>query len=40
MLNLDVKETTQKIKKRKPKIKKESEESITTGKSNKNTDMQ
>ena len=40
MQNLDVKETTQKIKKTKPENKKELDKSITKGKSNENTDMQ
>ena len=40
MQNLDVKETIRKIKKNKPEIKKELEESITNGKRNKNTDIQ
>ena len=42
MQNLDVKRTTQKIKKTKPESKKELEKLITNGKSNdnKNTDMQ
>ena len=40
MQNLDVKETIWKIKKNKPEIKKELEESITNGKRNKNTDIQ
>ena len=40
MQNLDVKEVIQRIKKTKPEIKKELEESITNGKRNKNTDIQ
>ena len=40
MLNLDVKKTTQKIKKTKPEIKKELEESITNGTRNENTDIE
>ena len=39
-VNLDVKETTQKIKKTKPEIKKKLGKLITSGKSNENTDMQ
>ena len=37
---MDIKETIQKIKKTKPEIKKELQESITNGKKNENTDMQ
>ena len=40
MQNLDVKDTIQKIKKIKSKIKKELEESISNVKINENTDMQ
>ena len=40
MQNLDVKETIQKIKKTKPEIKKELEQSLTNGERNENTDMQ
>ena len=40
MLNLDVKDTIQKIKKNKSEIKKQLEESISNGKRNENTDMQ
>ena len=40
MQNLDVKGTIQKIKKNKPDIKKELEESITKEKKNENTDIQ
>ena len=40
MQNLDVKETSQKIKKTKPVIKKELEKLIINRKKNENTDMQ
>ena len=40
MQNLDVKDTIQKIKRNKPQIKKEIEESITNQKKSENTDMQ
>ena len=40
MQNLDVKDTMQKIKKTKSKIKKKLEESISNGKRNENADMQ
>ena len=40
MKNLDVKEVIQRIKKTKPEIKKELEESITNGKRNENMDIQ
>ena len=40
MQNLDVKDTIQKIKRTKPQIKKEIEESITNHKKIENTDMQ
>ena len=40
MQNLDVKDTIQKIKRTKPQIKKEIEESITNQKKSENTDMQ
>ena len=40
MQNLDVKKVIQRIKKTKPEIKKELEESITNGKRNENTDIQ
>ena len=40
MQNLDVKETIQKIKKTKDKVKKELEESIAKSARNKNADMQ
>ena len=40
MLNLDVKDTVQKIKKKQSEIKKELEESISNGKRNENKDTQ